>query len=654
MQISDYFNEALYLRLTVAMVHFLWQGFLVAFLAILASRVFGKNSSRVRHGIYLGSLLIMVSCVTVTFGAIERLGGSSTVTGTASAISDESPAGNAALPATSSAAGSLSTTGSGFDLTRYAPLIAQIYSLGVFLMLIRVLLSYRGGRRFLNCSTPVDDPSILVALAKQAKSLGMTFTPALAYCEKAVVPTVVGVLRPTILLPFSFATGLSGEQMEMILAHEMAHILRCDPLLNVVQKVIEAVLFFHPAVWFISNRIRIEREHCCDDMVLRGNDNAVSYASSLLELASRGLALSPVADGLNATGQPSHFRDRVLRLLGAGGKEQLRLKRVWVIGACTALVLGCFIASCSQQGNESPATSQKTASHVKSAIEILCTTPETDTERVQMALDEIRNENQTEVLAQLGKWLESKEATKRRSAVYMIQMLPWDDPSPVFPALRKLLEHKEGLTRGMAAMALASIGDAESYDSLISMLRGDRDSYARRCVAWAVGELGNSDGLAALNTALSDRDVLVKQNVKNSIARLEFLKEHENIPDGQENAIKGLWLIAGSTPTQKERLDQAVELIGSVAEPDRKRILEEAAAGDDPFVRNSALFYCAMTGEEITVPEDAIAAFEGIKALVGSPQDSERITAEELHRKKMERVKKELRQHAESLEKKAR
>lgn len=82
-------------------------------------------------------------------------------------------------------------------------------------------------------------------------ALGLTFTPAVAYCKRIVVPTVVGVLKPAILLPFSFASGLSLQQVELLLAHELAHIRRYDPLVNILQRIIEAVLFLHPPVWFI-------------------------------------------------------------------------------------------------------------------------------------------------------------------------------------------------------------------------------------------------------------------------------------------------------------------------------------------------------------------------------------------------------------------
>ena len=72
---------------------------------------------------------------------------------------------------------------------------------------------------------------------------------------------------------------LTPEQVEALLAHELAHVRRLDPLVNFAQRVIEALLFFHPAVWLVSHRIRVEREHCCDDVVVGAGASATAYAS---------------------------------------------------------------------------------------------------------------------------------------------------------------------------------------------------------------------------------------------------------------------------------------------------------------------------------------------------------------------------------------
>jgi len=98
------------------------------------------------------------------------------------------------------------------------------------------------------------------------------------------VPTVIGWLRPVILLPASALTGLSAEQLEALLAHELAHIRRYDYLINLLQTTIETLFFYHPAVWWVSAQVRQEREHCCDDLPVAACGDVLTYARALTAL----------------------------------------------------------------------------------------------------------------------------------------------------------------------------------------------------------------------------------------------------------------------------------------------------------------------------------------------------------------------------------
>ena len=99
-------------------------------------------------------------------------------------------------------------------------------------------------------------------------------------------PSVIGWLRPVILAPVGVLSGLAPEQVEALLAHELAHIRRHDYLVNVLQGIAESLLFYHPAVWWISNQIRAEREHCCDDLAVAASGDVVVYARALAALES--------------------------------------------------------------------------------------------------------------------------------------------------------------------------------------------------------------------------------------------------------------------------------------------------------------------------------------------------------------------------------
>lgn len=98
------------------------------------------------------------------------------------------------------------------------------------------------------------------------------------------MPTVIGWSKPVILLPATALSGLSAQQLEALLAHELAHVRRNDYVINLLQALIETLLFDHPAVWWLSRRIRIEREHCCDDLAVQVCGDELSYAKALVAL----------------------------------------------------------------------------------------------------------------------------------------------------------------------------------------------------------------------------------------------------------------------------------------------------------------------------------------------------------------------------------
>ena len=158
------------------------------------------------------------------------------------------------------------------------------------------------------------------AAARIAATLGLSRRVHVVDTSLVDTPTVIGWVRPVILLPIAAFAGLSPSQVEAILAHELAHIRRHDFLVNLLQTFAETILFYHPAVWWLSARIRTEREHCCDVVALSVCGDAVSYAEALVELESWRTVHSRLA--VAATG--GTLLTRVRRLLGAPADDAPR------------------------------------------------------------------------------------------------------------------------------------------------------------------------------------------------------------------------------------------------------------------------------------------------------------------------------------------
>jgi beta-lactamase regulating signal transducer with metallopeptidase domain len=145
-----------------------------------------------------------------------------------------------------------------------------------------------GAERLRRRSRTLPDSELTAMARRLADALGIIRPVALGVCDRLAVPILVGVVRPLILLPSAALTGWSPDQIEMALLHELAHVRRYDNLVNLAQRAIESLLFFHPAVWWFSGWVRREREHCCDRLVVARTGRARPYAELLAGLALRG------------------------------------------------------------------------------------------------------------------------------------------------------------------------------------------------------------------------------------------------------------------------------------------------------------------------------------------------------------------------------
>lgn len=170
------------------------------------------------------------------------------------------------------------------SLATIAPWLAPFWIAGVFIFYVRHavgLISVHRLRQSGVCQPPEHWEKQLSRLSAQ---LHLSRPILLLESCLADAPIVVGHLRPLILMPIGVLAGLPAAQVEAILLHELAHIRRHDYLVNALQRVVEGLLFYHPAVWWISRVIRSERENCCDDVAVSISGNAHQYAVALAAL----------------------------------------------------------------------------------------------------------------------------------------------------------------------------------------------------------------------------------------------------------------------------------------------------------------------------------------------------------------------------------
>jgi beta-lactamase regulating signal transducer with metallopeptidase domain len=161
--------------------------------------------------------------------------------------------------------------------------ILPLWALGVALFAIRFSLAWRHVATLRRAANDAEI-GLADAVSGLARRMRVAAPVRVLVSKLADAPSVVGWLRPTILLPAAALAGLDMAQLEAILAHELAHIRRHDYLVNMLQTIVETLLFYHPAVWWVSSRMRHERELCCDDLAVRHCGDAIGYARALTRL----------------------------------------------------------------------------------------------------------------------------------------------------------------------------------------------------------------------------------------------------------------------------------------------------------------------------------------------------------------------------------
>jgi beta-lactamase regulating signal transducer with metallopeptidase domain len=295
--LSQWLSPQMLHALGWALLHFVWQGAALAALAAVAMAAFRNARTRYCVGVAALALMLAVPVVTIFLETQSRSPQSQLTTYAGSGVSKAHRlvvGGSQFAP---------SPDGFGW--------LVEAWLIGVAAFSLRsagglLLIERERGKRF----AAVPDAVLEICLALQDR-LGIRRGIAYCQCARLQAPAVLGWFRPIVMLPVFALTGLSPEQLQSVIAHELAHIKRMDSFVNVFQICVETLLFYHPAVWWLNGRIRAEREHCCDDIAVSVCGNPLEFARALTLMEQwRGVPALAMA----ATG--GSLSDRVRRLLG--------------------------------------------------------------------------------------------------------------------------------------------------------------------------------------------------------------------------------------------------------------------------------------------------------------------------------------------------
>ena len=303
------------------LIHFCWQAAAIAAVYGVASFVLSRRSSHLRYAVALAALLLMMASAAVTFGLQLRANGVFARADNMTAVRAARTPAPKILPQDADSPFAPAASANSQDaalpsLPVLLPWIDGFWLAGVFALSLRSLGGWWLIRRICASANTAIPASAAASFQRIASTLGIKRSVALAISGSVSGPATVGVLRATVLLPICALTALSPDELEMVFAHELAHVRRADFLWNLIQTFAETVFFFHPAVWWIGGCLRTERELCCDDLALKVCPNPITYARALFHLEEQRSRQPRLAMALDGNGSRSTLRMRIHRILG--------------------------------------------------------------------------------------------------------------------------------------------------------------------------------------------------------------------------------------------------------------------------------------------------------------------------------------------------
>ncbi|TWT33040.1 M56 family metallopeptidase [Blastopirellula retiformator] len=362
-------------RLGAALCHFLWQGAVLGVIAAVLSVKLRRTGPQVRYAVFLSLLVISPCCLLTTYVWL--------LSQAAPVVSEElvaEPPTPQPIPLATSGPEApaeppvgllpphvepipVTHSPSGFD-TAFS-LLALLWGIGVALLSLRLIGGYWRVRCYAGRDGMPLDPTWMQRAERLAET--MQIKRRIVWLQSTIIqtPLTFGWLRPIVVTPSALLSGLTVAEVECLLAHELAHIRRHDFVVNLLQSAVETLLFYHPAIWWISRQIRFEREQICDEIAIQVVGDRVTYGKALLSVATA----APVETLAMAAGD-SDLKRRIQRIFGIGPNPASRNSRfLGAIGAGLLMIVGLTIALL---GNMAP---NATADDAIPPVELFIETP---------------------------------------------------------------------------------------------------------------------------------------------------------------------------------------------------------------------------------------------------------------------------------------
>ncbi len=346
-------NHPLMQALGLAVLHSVWQGILLFCILKMILSFIPERRSVPRYRILYGALTILTGLFCYSFFAEWQ---HSVAVWKSSGLTAATPQPVTAVISASWQDNLFISYANAFR--KYTPVLALLYTAGLILLCFKMLREMLQVK-YLRREVMLPEAFLEQQFITLKEQTGIRRNVLLRLSAKVQVPMMLGHLKPVILLPLALVSRLDTQQVEAVLLHELAHIKRHDYFWNILQMVMETLLFFNPVAWWLSALIRDEREHCCDDYVLRNTQSSLPYAHALLALEEYRIARYTATMALSGN-KKNTLLNRIKRITVMKQDKrntQKMLATVTVLVLLAATV--CFATAFGQEKKEEPKTITK-------------------------------------------------------------------------------------------------------------------------------------------------------------------------------------------------------------------------------------------------------------------------------------------------------
>jgi bla regulator protein BlaR1 len=335
--------------------HSLWQAAIIYGILLALVSIYPKMTARLKHNLAYGAMCLMFATFCITFFAVFKWPSNNeqlVLAGIGEEITTERH--EASLSA------SISNR-----TEQLFPYIVTVYAIGILFQVLILAAGYKKLqtlKQFGKSPVPVDWQGLFEGLRVK---LGILRPVVFYLSEQVNVPLVIGYFKPIVLFPVALVAQLDIDEVEAILVHELSHIRRNDYLFNLIKTAIETLMFFNPFIWLSNRFINIEREHACDDLVLKLTGTPLTYAHALLKLEILKDKTAP-ALSMAAAGKEQHLYQRIKRITDMKTNYMNAKQQIFAITLTIATVISLAWIS---PAKTAPATVKTTISHQETTVQ---------------------------------------------------------------------------------------------------------------------------------------------------------------------------------------------------------------------------------------------------------------------------------------------